>query len=262
MKFKLYLFVYFWTLKMKKHIPNIITLSNLTCGILAIQYSFVIDSLWIASSFVFLGLFFDFFDGFFARILGVSGEIGKQLDSLADMVTFGIAPGLIMFTFVDHAFKSFIEPCSNGFIEEYGAYISFIIPLLSAIRLAKFNISTNQSDQFIGLPTPANAIFFVSIPLVFEFGEINLRQMSYITTSLPFLIVSFSLLLNANIPLIALKFKTFGWNENKIRFIFLIFCIVVIFSALLINNIFLATPIIILLYLIISIFNNFIKSKK
>jgi len=255
---------------MKKHIPNIITLSNLTCGILAIQFAMEHDplsltstnTLWIASLFVLLGLFFDFFDGFFARILAVSGEMGKQLDSLADMVTFGVAPGLIMYKLLFVQYQSGFKFDGPTFYDDYGAYIAFIIPLLSAVRLAKFNISTNQSDQFIGLPTPANAIFFVSIPLVFEFGELNFIQIKNIITILPFLIVLFSLLLNANIPLIALKFKTFGWNGNEVRFIFLAVSIVVILCALLINNIFIATPIIILLYLIISILNNFIKSKK
>ena len=139
----------------KSHIPNILTLANLFCGILAIKVGFS-EHYFLAAFFVVLGAFFDFLDGFAARLLKVQGELGKHLDSLADMVTFGVAPGVVMYSFL----SSFIE-------DSYIPYISFVIPLLSAVRLAKFNIDSNQSDKFIGLPTPANALFFVFIPLLF-----------------------------------------------------------------------------------------------
>ena len=139
---------------MKKYIPNLITSLNLLSGCLAILFV-ISGDLVIASLLVILGMFFDFFDGLVARLLQVQSEIGKQLDSLADMVTFGVAPGVVIYSFL----SSFIE-------DSYIPYISFVIPLLSAVRLAKFNLDSNQSDKFIGLPTPANALFFVFIPLV------------------------------------------------------------------------------------------------
>jgi CDP-diacylglycerol--serine O-phosphatidyltransferase len=265
---------------MKKHIPNIITLGNLTCGLLAIMSAFS-DTPWYAAYFIFGGLFLDFFDGFFARILKVDGEIGKQLDSLADMVTFGVAPGILMYKMIEGLVylnfdaiveTSLIPSYTVGFTEElnpsfgiydYLPYLAFLIPLLSAVRLAKFNIATNQSDQFIGLPTPANAVFFSAIALIATYREVtfDFPVMEYFV-SLPSIIgfiILFSLLLNANIPLIALKFKSFGWKGNEARFIFLGVALLVIFTSMLISNIFVSIPIIILLYLIISIINNYTK---
>ncbi len=265
---------------MKKHIPNIITLGNLTCGLLAIMFAFS-PTPWYAAYFIFGGLFLDFFDGFFARILKVDGELGKQLDSLADMVTFGVAPGILMFKVIeDLIFLNFTTFVESPFVPEYTLeysktffeapgifmflpYIGFIIAVLSAVRLAKFNIATNQSDQFIGLPTPANAIFFASISLIIHFKEVtfDFPGMEYFVSipSIVGFIIVFSLLLNANIPLIALKFKSFGWKGNEARFIFLGVALLVIIASMLISNIFVSIPIIILLYLIISIINNYTK---
>lgn len=265
---------------MKKHIPNIITLGNLTCGLLAIMSALSGNSDY-APYFIFGGLFLDFFDGFFARILKVDGEIGKQLDSLADMVTFGVAPGILMFKLIEEllfwSFTTFVDSplipsysvdfVKNAFVApgplQFLPYVAFLIPILSAVRLAKFNIATNQSDQFIGLPTPANAVFFSSIALIVEYKETTFEfpGMEYFV-SLPSifgLIIIFSLLLNANIPLIALKFKSFGWKGNEARFTFLGIALLVILVSLLISNIFVSIPIIILLYLIISIINNYTK---
>lgn len=265
---------------MKRHIPNIITLGNLTCGLLAIMFAFS-ETPWYAAYFIFGGLFLDFFDGFFARILKVDGEIGKQLDSLADMVTFGVAPGILMFkmienliflnftTFVDSPFipRYSIDVVKDGFVApgvlEYLPYVAFLIPILSAVRLAKFNIATNQSDQFIGLPTPANAVFFSSFALIYNFKEVtfDFPGMEYFVSILSIVgfIIIFSLLLNANIPLIALKFKSFGWKGNEARFTFLGITLFVIILTMFISNIFVSIPIIILLYLIISIINNYTK---
>lgn len=264
---------------MKKHVPNIITLGNLTCGLLSILYAFS-DTPWIGAYFIFGGLFLDFFDGFFARILKVDGELGKQLDSLADLVTFGVAPGMLMFMtcrqlILGHLFLLDETPFVPRYAVEY-AYtsphndkwflllpmIALMIPLLSAVRLAKFNISTNQTNEFIGLPTPANAIFFSSISiLVFNnFDEISISMEGLVYLLLG-ITVAMSLLLNANLPLIALKFKTFGWKGNEVRFVFLGLSLVTILLTLLISNVFVAVPIIILLYLIISIINNITKRK-
>lgn len=293
---------YFCSCKVKKHIPNILTLGNLFCGILAIKIGFS-DHYYLAGFFVVFGAMFDFFDGFSARLLKVQGEIGKQLDSLADMVTFGVAPGVIMYSFLKFYFAE-ISTIDSSWIPSYASPIryevlipmlAFIIPLLSAIRLAKFNIDSNQSDKFIGLPTPANALFFVFIPLIaieIDHGwrfieEIIIWDLSsgpfYPTnfdlisgaisnsTSQVFfsfkyvfvgLIVVFSLLLNAPIEMIALKFKTFGWKGNEIRFVFLGFCLVVILLSLLISSVFVSIPIIILLYIVLSIVNNLFKKNK
>ena len=257
----------------KKHIPNILTLANLFCGILAIKVGFS-EHYYLAGFFVILGACFDFFDGFAARLLRVQGGLGKQLDSLADMVTFGVAPGVVMYSFL----ASFIE-------DSYIPYISFVIPLLSAVRLAKFNMDSNQSDRFIGLPTPANALFFVLIPLVFIYESFGwdyptvLTHMNgdyvsppLVTYSLStsetlkyFIIVGillFSYLLNAPIEMIALKFKSFGWKGNEIRFVFLALCLVIISLSLLISSVFVSVPIIILLYIILSIINNLFKKKQ
>jgi CDP-diacylglycerol--serine O-phosphatidyltransferase len=277
---------------MKKHIPNIITLGNLTCGLLSIWASFVMNDLWLPSLFIFLGLFLDFFDGFFARILKVDGELGKQLDSLADMVTFGVAPAVIVYNLVMLIFQMELFPLNllvltdelNWHLERSDLFLDFLIsehpkgllvlsigllPAVlvatsSAIRLAKFNISTNQSDGFIGLPTPANAIFLASLPILVDVSLYQVIQSNGLWMSLTpiiILIIAFSLLLNANIPLIALKFKSFGWQGNEVRFIFLGLCVVTILLSLLISNVFVAVPIIILLYLIISIINNITKRK-
>lgn len=257
----------------KKHIPNILTLANLFCGILAIKVGFS-EYYYLAGCLVILGAIFDFFDGFAARLLKVQGELGKQLDSLADMVTFGVAPGVIMYSFL----SSFIE-------DSYIPYISFIIPLLSAVRLAKFNIGSNQSDKFIGLPTPANALFFVFIPLVLILGHLGWDYKNFaahihrdymtnrflidslsISETFKYLMIAmillFSYLLNAPIEMIALKFKSFGWKGNEIRFVFLGLCLVVISLSLLISSVFVSVPIIILLYIILSIINNLFKKKQ
>lgn len=278
---------------MKKHIPNIITLGNLTCGFLSIWASFNSGIFWLPSLFIFLGLFLDFFDGFFARILKVDGELGKQLDSLADLVTFGIAPGVIVYKLAilliqikvfplkvlvltdlfnwhlsrtDIYIHQLVDQAENGkgTVLIFCLALGVMVAISSALRLAKFNISTNQSDQFIGLPTPANAIFFASIPLFFEdvlFTLVSSQGIAFSISIMTVLVTLFSILLNAKIPLIALKFKTFGWKGNEVRFIFLGLCLVTILLALLISNVFVAVPIIILLYLIISIINNITKRK-
>ena len=174
----------------------------------------------------------------------------------------------------------------SSFIEDsYIPYISFIIPLLSAVRLAKFNIGSNQSDKFIGLPTPANALFFVFIPLVLILGNLGWDYKNFaahihrdymtnrflidslsISETFKYLMIAmillFSYLLNAPIEMIALKFKSFGWKGNEIRFVFLGLCLVVISLSLLISSVFVSVPIIILLYIILSIINNLFKKKQ
>lgn len=247
-------------------------------GIIAIKLGFS-ELYYLAGIFVLLGAFFDFFDGFVARLLGVQGEIGKQLDSLADMVTFGVAPGVVMYSFLKFYY-----------VDIAWSNLAFLIPLLSAVRLARFNIDTNQSDKFIGLPTPANALFFVFIPVMviilehpkFLFIDLLAQEysikyhmtLSVLPSEMPHaemmdlkylilgLIAVFSLLLNAPIEMLALKFKSFGWKGNEVRYSFLVLALVIILITMFINSVVIAVPIIILLYIVISLLNNAFKKTK
>lgn len=232
-------------------------------------------NLVMAAYLVGLAAILDFFDGFTARLLKVSSAIGKDLDSLADMVTFGVVPGLVMFKLIHiselHYFAAVKTQANNGIGDFFAAstfssslsYIAFLLPVFSAIRLAKFNHDTRQSDSFIGLPTPANAIFICSLPLIMNITkgyideEANVKLADYLiqTNVLIVLTVMLSVLLVAEIPLIALKFKNFGWKGNEIRYVFL-----GLSSILLIAFQFLGIPIIIIFYLLISVVNNMMKN--
>ena len=248
-------------MNIKKHIPNAITCGNLLCGCLAIVAAFNGNLVWSAYL-VGIAAVLDFFDGFAARLLKVSGEMGKQLDSLADMVTFGVVPGVVMFQLMKgEIFNCRIETMNvyTMYFYKYNKYIALIIPIFSALRLAKFNIDTRQTSSFIGVPTPANAILICSLPLINHF------QPSFIgiDISLPianiYFLISLSIIMSylmvAELPLFALKFKNFGWTDNKIRYAFLISSLL-----LLIVFHFIAIPIIIFLYIVLSIINN-IKTK-
>ncbi len=235
----------------KRHIPNIITLSNLFCGILAIEQAFLHHFFW-AGTFILLGATFDFFDGFSARLLGVSNIIGKELDSLADMVTFGVAPGVITYSFLrELTSETSLLP-----------YFAFLIPLLSAVRLARFNVDENQSDKFIGLPTPANSIFFLSLPLIYKEYVDTTTSTNLIITCVLLLTLVFGLLLNARIELLALKFKTFKWSDNTFRFSFVIITVLLLISLTILGYFYVAIPTIIIIYLLISVINNLKNNTK
>ncbi|HET6225006.1 MAG TPA: CDP-alcohol phosphatidyltransferase family protein [Bacteroidia bacterium] len=255
-------------MQLKKHIPNSITCGNLLCGCFGIVASFD-NRLDFAFYFVMLAAVLDFFDGFAARLLKVSSPIGKDLDSLADMVTFGVLPGFIMFRMI--AFSGMVL---GNEVSPLFKLIAFIIPVFSALRLAKFNNDPRQTDGFIGLATPANTILISSLSYVL-FGAFRPQLGSgweYILPSstpmkgmqfmnhpyyLGILAVAMSLLLVSEIPLFALKFKNFGWSDNQIRYIFLI-----IAAVLLILFQVTALPFIILLYILLSIIYNFTIKKK
>lgn len=237
----------------KNHIPNFITLLNLLSGCIAIVFIFE-NQLATASYLIGLAAFFDFMDGFFARILKSQSPIGKDLDSLADVVSFGLVPGLIMYKLIGYSIGISI----NTGIITLVPYIAFLIPLFSALRLAKFNNDERQTDIFIGLPTPANALLIASFPLILfqqsTLVGIDILSIQSLFLSKVFLIaitIFLSYLLIAEIPLLSLKFKTFNWKENKIRFLFL-----GISSLLLILLYFSAIPIIILLYILLSLFSR------
>ena len=230
----------------KKHVPNTITLLNLLCGCIALIFAFNRD-FELAFYFVCLGIFLDFFDGFFARLFKVSSPLGLQLDSLADMVTSGVVPGVIMFQMmIDHS-RTATEAHMQWF-----PYLGFLIALGSCYRLANFNIDTRQTDSFIGLPTPANALFILSLPLVLQYTE-SLVIIELLTT--PWLLLVVTLLsvymLNAEIPLFSLKIKKFSFKENVLQIIFLSISIL-----LLIFVQYMAIPLVIIFYVLLSVVNN------
>lgn len=225
----------------KRNIPNFITILNLVCGISSIIVLFKYDLIY-SGILIFAGAIFDLADGLLARALNVTSEIGKQLDSFADMVTFGIAPGVLMYQLIDNQTLDTIEL----------SYIAFLIPIFSSIRLSKFNIDNRQTTSFIGLPTPAAAIFIASLPIIIQKynTEFSLNILIIITISL-------SLLLIAELPLFSLKIKKnekLKSPENIIRIIFLFSSIILLF----VFN-YAAIPFIVILYIILSILNNLIK---
>ena len=198
----------------KKHIPNTITCCNLFSGCVACVMALEGDFL-AALFFIVLGAIFDFFDGMVARLLKVSSPLGVQMDSLADDVTFGLAPAAVVFSFMRNLpLPAFMLPVADIF-----PYYAFLIAVFSAVRLAKFNIDTRQKSTFIGLPTPANALFWVSLVAgrgnwITDLNAGGLLMLGLITI--------FAYLLVAEIPMFSLKFKSLRWRSNKVRYIFLI----------------------------------------
>ncbi len=217
---------------MKKHIPNSITCCNLISGCIAIVfalYGAYEQALWA----IVAGAVFDFFDGMSARLLGVSSPIGKELDSLADVVTFGVAPSAILFRkMMDITSGNVFDlPCSfmgdvKGFFLVLLPFLAFLMAAFSALRLAKFNLDERQSMGFIGLPTPANALFWAS--LIVAWGD-DLSQMRLGLFAMVVLMLLSCYLLVSEIPMFALKFKTWGWHGNEVKWGFLLSCIPLLF---------------------------------
>jgi CDP-diacylglycerol--serine O-phosphatidyltransferase len=233
---------------LKKHIPNFITTLNLFSGcvgiIVALQYR--ID---YAAYFIALSAIFDFLDGMAARLLHVKSEIGKELDSLADVVSFGVLPGLIIYQLMSASPNS---PQEGTYVSIF-SLVALIIPVLSAVRLAKFNLDTRQTSSFIGLPVPANAIFLGSLPLIkLQAGySDSLFWLTQITDNyyiLAIIAIGMSLMLVSKIPLISLKFSNLKFADNKPQFILLLFAVV---SFALIT--FAAIPLIIMAYIVLSV---------
>nr|WP_148256154.1 CDP-alcohol phosphatidyltransferase family protein [Lacinutrix sp. 5H-3-7-4] len=243
---------------MKNFIPNLVTLLNLLCGSIAVLFA-VNNHFVTAALFVFLGIFFDFFDGLLARKLNAQSAIGLQLDSLADMVTSGLVPGIILYKLIALAVdapamtaSSEWTPYWSGFSMAWIPIIGLFVTLASAYRLAKFNVDEEQQTFFKGLPTPANTLLIMSLPLILEFQ--NNDAINAIILNAWFLIALTLLscyLLNSNIKLFALKFKDFSFKNNAMRYIFILLSLV-----LLIVLHFAAIPIIILLYIILSLIQN------
>ena len=265
--------------------PNLLTGMNLLCGIASILASLA-GRIDISPLFLFAAMGFDFLDGFLARKLNKSGLLGKQLDSLADMVSFGLAPGIIVMVMIivgvhdgpiaphDYNFQAssytwfqiqawmqavfYSVPNNFDASIKYLPFLGLLIPFLSMFRLAKFNIDENQSDQFIGVPTPLNTLFILFFPLFFyaNFSEWN-SQHSFVLAvfdcyTIALITSLFSFLLIAKIPLIALKFKNFGWADNKFRYLLIVFSLISFILFYLWS-----IPIIVFLYLLLSLIGNF-----
>lgn len=231
--------------RMKKQLPNFITLCNLFCGTVAIIFA-VRGMLDCAALFVAIGIFFDFFDGFFARLLHVKSEMGLQLDSLADMVTSGVVPGIAMFQLLSSS-TYVLE--TEGTFSMLLPYMGLFISLGSAYRLANFNIDTRQSTGFIGLPTPANTMFILSLPLILQYQSTEIVVFFLRNT---WMLLGITLLstymLNANISLFALKFKDYSLKNNIVKYVFLAVCLLLLLVLKVI-----AIPFIILLYIFLSL---------
>lgn len=240
---------------MIKQIPNFVTLLNLFCGSIAVIFA-VNGNLVTACFFAFLGIFFDFFDGLLARKLNAQSELGLELDSLADVVTSGLVPGIVMFQLInlindDVGFFGGIET-THGFSFSPLSLFGLLITLASAYRLANFNIDDNQTDSFIGLPTPANTLLILSFPLIMEFQ--NNDTMNAIILNKWFLIgvtLVSCFLLNAKIKLLALKFKNWSFKDNASKYILIIMAIVLLAVFQ-----FAAIPLIIIFYILISLLNK------
>ena len=242
---------------MIKQIPNIITSLNLLCGCVAIMFA-VSGDLVSASFFAFAGIFLDFFDGLAAIVLNAQSQVGLQLDSLADVVTSGVLPGIVMVQLLSEALTGtsldistiFSSTSNNTSIESYLPFIGLLIAVASGYRLAKFNVDTRQTASFIGLPVPANTLLILSLPLIISFQAS--QQITEVILTPWFLIIITlvsCVLLNAEIPLFGLKFKTWNFKDNAVRYLFLIASIL-----LLVVLKFIAIPIIIFLYILVSLF--------
>ncbi|MGV3697968.1 CDP-alcohol phosphatidyltransferase family protein [Flavobacterium sp.] len=243
----------------KRLIPNFFTMLNLFCGCVALERVAYLD-FERGFYFVCLGIFFDFFDGFFARKFGVAGPLGVQLDSLADMVTSGVVPGFVMYQLLR---MKRVEDDINGFAQYipndndfYFVFLGFMITLGACYRLAKFNIDTRQSDSFIGLPTPANSLFITSLPLVIAAYPASVAAD---LLSNPLFLLSITALsayaMNAEIPLFSLKIKQFSFDKYKLQLFFVFLCAVMLVLLQVV-----AVPLIILMYVLLSILDNQIKT--
>jgi len=277
------------------NLANLFTAANMLCGFVAIILTLA-GRIDIAPLFILGGAVLDFFDGFIARKLKIAGPMGKQLDSLADMITFGVAPGMLMLVMIilgidisslipaeDGArvyqndlsyfvyfqvaawFQALVYEVPNNFDAsiKFLPFVAMVIPFFSMFRLAKFNIDENQSDKFIGVPTPLNTIFFLFFPLYFAYNLQNWgHQPKFIHAlfdcyTLSAISVLFSLLMVSNIPMIALKFKNWTWKDNYFRFSLIGISLIIIPLLT-----FWAIPIIVFLYLFLSLIENYQTKKK
>lgn len=219
---------------MIRHLPQVLTMFNVFSGCIAVVFA-VLNELHLAALFVIIGIFFDFFDGLAARVLKAQSELGIQLDSLADMITCGLVPGIVMFQLLGmshtggwnvSAFNPGLRDGPLGW-ETLFPFLGFLITMASAYRLARFNIDEDQVSSFIGLPTPANALLIISLPLILLYqGNDSLNTLILNPWFLTIMTLLSSFLLNARIPLFALKFKTWSFRDNALRYVFLLVSLV------------------------------------
>lgn len=272
-----------------QQIPNLFTLANLFCGCMAIVYGFSLQ-LEMAGYYIFAGALLDFFDGFVARLLKINSEIGKQLDSLADVVSFGVAPGLILFQFliiIQYAYFTPIEERTFNIMAF--ASLGFLVSIFSAYRLAKFNTLKDTSSDFVGLPTPAMAFLVASIPIVlvnqvgmniyyppndlvqavmtmgayhFE-SEVIFADFIYRPYNIIGISVVLSFLMVSPFKFISLKFKGIGFKKNAFRYIFLLLCLAVFIYLYIENLTLFCLPLFIVIHIALSLISNlpFFKTK-
>ena len=230
-------------------IPNMLTLGNLLCGTVATIALLTTGDFTLAFWLMVISAIFDFFDGFAARLLHSTSAIGVQLDSLADMVSFGLVPSVALWTLFEQAPQ--LMPISEQ-VANIVQYATLFIVAFSALRLAKFNIDDTQHTEFCGLPTPANGLFCLSLAMLASAGEFTLYQ-----EVIAAIAIIMALLLISPIRMFALKFKGFGWSGNEIRYSFIALCVALI--ALFTKF---AVPAIILLYVVISAIRWIINLRK
>lgn len=232
----------------RRNIPNALTCGNLLCGCIGVVEAFH-NNLLLSCILIGIALIFDFFDGFLARLLKVASPIGKDLDSLADMVTFGLLPSIIVYQLLMQSI-----PDLFGI---WKAYPAFIIAIFSAIRLAKFNNDPRQSDSFIGVPTPANAMLVASLPLIVHIEGGMWKDIIINTNNLLVFSAIMSYLLVMEMPLIALKFKSFGWVGNEARYLLLLSTMILLLTLKIV-----AVPAILVLYILMSAIDNIRKKNR
>lgn len=260
------------------NLANLFTAFNLLSGVISIVLA-LHGRIDLAPLFILLAFLFDFLDGFIARKMGTSGPLGVQLDSLADMVTFGVAPGMIVmvlmvmdvpafisnhhYELIQFEFNFWLESVIAGNTDYYLPLVALVIPFFSLFRLAKFNIDTRQTTSFLGLPTPAHTALYLSFPLVLSYDHLTIKEnwnslwWLFDQHFLLAIAVIFSVMLVTELPLFSLKFKSMGWQGNQLRYYFLLISLVFI---LLFG--FWAFSLIVFLYLILSIVENSIIKKE
>lgn len=234
---------------MKRHVPNFITILNLLAGCFAIV-SIAKGELISASWWIIAAATFDMLDGLVARLIGEVSDIGKQLDSLADIVSFGVAPGYMLYVLIGNALAISNPECAYAY---YIPYLAFIIPAFAALRLAKFNIDTEQQYDFKGLPTPAAAFLILSFPIILNCDQVVITWLNNGLTN-PWVLIGIALIISvlmvSRIPLFSLKFKSINWKYNRGRYIFIIAVIALFFGF---NLRFASVPFIMLLYIFLSL---------
>lgn len=244
--------IFFW-------VPNAITAMNLVSGSLSVFFA-VDGQLGLAAVFIFAAAVFDFLDGFSARLLKAYSSIGKELDSLADLISFGLAPAAIIFTMLELTLfgkNQHIQDIEANWSQWILLYSSLIIPVAGAFRLAKFNTDDRQSEQFLGMPIPANAIYFASLALMLVLGNQSIAEPIILNKyTLLASIFASSFLMVSELPMFSLKFKNLNLKENALRFFFLgVTVLMLIFLQIY------ALPLIIIWYVFLSIVSKLAGTK-